>query len=204
MAHPHLLPHTHADGRIAGVEASGPIATVDTVRLLWEDEAGRFLLLRDGGARRLPGCAASEEDHGKTQDCGNGIKCLSEHVLEACGATIPWMSWIADKHSEQAGAERVDRVYAHRSWDSKKIAWPGADWLSLEELAELPPESLEHEGRELEWARCWVEERDESGAAVRRGYGTAKDAGFGYNGQGHEGGGVTIVGDFTVDGKPSL
>ena len=46
MAHPHLLPHTRADGRIAGVEASGPIATVDTVRLLWEDEAGRFLLLR--------------------------------------------------------------------------------------------------------------------------------------------------------------
>jgi hypothetical protein len=136
LRHPHLMPYTRGDGRVAAttftdgsqpyfperpgwmtgrVDAKMPV--VDDVRVVLEDRSDRVLLVRmpgDAEQWQLPGCPAVETPGGDNLDCGNVIGCVTDHLTESLGVTLPWMSWIHDhllSTPDEGSGEHMTRVY---------------------------------------------------------------------------------------------
>lgn len=191
LRHPHLMPYTRGDGRVAAttyadgtqpyfpdrapvlkgrVDAKMPV--VDVTQLVLEDRSSRVLLVRDAsGNWGLPGCDAVETKGGDNLDCGNVIGCLTDHVSDTLGVAVPWMSWIHDHVVSAGSADHLTRVYGTRLEPAFEAAAVraassvGAKWASAAELAQLVGPDV------AQWVRMWQEQIDEDGLPVRRTYG---------------------------------
>ena len=86
------------------------------------------------------------------------------------------MSWIADhKTTTPDGGEAICRVYGHKLLDGEEISElpPNAMWIPPAAVEQSEREAWERGGREKDEIGMWLNEQDEAGEPVRRGYGVA-------------------------------
>lgn len=170
---------------------TGPMETVDHVRLLLERDDGKFLLVKDSGSsHRLPGCPANEHDQYSQKyrdilgylDIGNVVQGLTTHVRDLVGLDLPYVSWVTDQKSPKT--KELSRIFGYRmlpreAEELAKKSLPGSlEWVdpvSLREPAKVKELNLEFGGQEGLWCRMWVDQVDERGEPVLRGIGLAHE-----------------------------
>ena len=154
--------------------------TIEHTAVVLEDGVGRILVLTADDTLSLPNCSTGQEPHDALEswsqdwDASNVISEATDCIEALLGLRPPWMSWIAD-HKTTDGGEAICRVYGHKLLDGEEVPElpPNAMWIPPAAVEQSQREAWERGGREKDEIKMWLNEQDEAGEPVRRGYGVA-------------------------------
>ena len=150
--------------------------------MVLEDGVGRILVLTADDTLSLPNCSTGQEPHDALEtwsqdwDASNVIGEATDCIESLLSIRPPWMSWIADhKTTTPDGGEAICRVYGHKLLDGEEISElpPNAMWIPPAAVEQSEREAWKRGGREKDEISMWLNQQDEAGEPVRRGYGVA-------------------------------